>query len=67
MNSVGYLIPISLGLGLIALGAFLWSLDRAQYEDIEGASNRILSDEDCPEQASVGTDAPPRGRTSGAS
>jgi cbb3-type cytochrome oxidase maturation protein len=48
MNSVSYLIPISLGLGLIALGAFLWSLDREQYEDLEGAASRILTDKDAP-------------------
>ncbi len=48
MDSIGYLIPISLGLGLIALGAFLWSLGREQYADLEGAASRILVDEDAP-------------------
>ena len=40
------LIPIALILGLAALGAFLWSLKSGQYEDMEGAANRILFDED---------------------
>lgn len=48
MDSIGYLIPISLGLGLIALGAFLWSLGGEQYADMEGAASRILVEEDAP-------------------
>lgn len=48
MDSIAYMIPISLGLGLTALGAFLWSLGREQYVDLEGAASRILLDEDAP-------------------
>jgi cbb3-type cytochrome oxidase maturation protein len=46
-----YLIPIALGLGLIALAAFMWSLRSGQYEDLDGAAERILHEE---------TDAPIR-------
>ncbi len=40
-----YLIPVSLGLGAIGLAAFLWSLRSGQYEDLDGAAERILLDE----------------------
>jgi cbb3-type cytochrome oxidase maturation protein len=39
------LIPIAVFLGLLSLGAFLWALRSGQYEDLEGAGQRIL-DED---------------------
>ena len=46
-----YLIPIALGLGLTALAAFMWSLKSGQYDDLDGAAERILHEE---------TDAPIR-------
>jgi cbb3-type cytochrome oxidase maturation protein len=44
MNMLMYLIPVALGLGALGLGAFLWSLKSGQYEDLEGATHRILED-----------------------
>ena len=46
MNSLLFLIPVALGLGALGLIAFLWSLKSNQYEDIQGAAYRILSDDD---------------------
>jgi cbb3-type cytochrome oxidase maturation protein len=46
MNVLVYLVPMALGLGLIGLAAFFWSLKNSQYEDLEGASLRMLSDDD---------------------
>lgn len=46
MGLLIYLIPIALLLGLAGLLAFLWSLRSGQYEDLDGAANRILFDED---------------------
>lgn len=46
MESLIYLIPIALVLGLLALFAFMWSLKSGQFEDMEGAANRILFDDD---------------------
>jgi len=46
MSSVLFLIPIALFLGLLGLGAFLWSLRAGQYDDLEGAARRILNDDD---------------------
>ena len=48
MQSLAYLIPIALFLGLLGLGGFLWSLRSGQYEDLDGAGERILFDEDEP-------------------
>ncbi|MFT3987836.1 cbb3-type cytochrome oxidase assembly protein CcoS [Aestuariivirga sp.] len=45
MTSLVVLIPVALGLGLLGLGAFFWSLRSGQYEDMDGAAARILEDE----------------------
>ncbi len=42
MNILVFLAPFSLGLGLIALAAFAWSLRANQYEDPAGDAARIL-------------------------
>ena len=49
MSILLYLIPIALILGLIGLAAFIWSLKSGQYEDLDGAANRILLDDDLPQ------------------
>lgn len=49
MSAVLFLIPIALFLGGLGLVAFLWSLKSGQYEDLEGAAHRILTDDDTPE------------------
>lgn len=46
MSILIYLIPLALLLGLIGLSAFVWSLKSGQYDDLEGASRRILLDND---------------------
>lgn len=46
MNVLIYLVPAALLLGLLGLGAFLWNLRTGQYEDLDGAAVRILSDDD---------------------
>jgi cbb3-type cytochrome oxidase maturation protein len=46
MTILYLLIPVTLGLGLAGLGAFFWSLSSGQYEDLAGAAERILLDED---------------------
>lgn len=46
MSVLIYLIPIALFLGLIGLGAFVWCLKSGQYDDLEGAAQRILMDDD---------------------
>jgi cbb3-type cytochrome oxidase maturation protein len=46
MTGLSVLIPIALGMGLLGLAAFLWSMRDGQYDDMDGAASRILIDED---------------------
>jgi cbb3-type cytochrome oxidase maturation protein len=48
VNVLIYLLPMALGLGLVGLFAFVWSLKNDQYDDLDGASLRVLSDDDVP-------------------
>lgn len=50
-----YLIPIAIGLGVIGLGAFMWSLRDGQYDDLDGAAERILFDDDDSRLPQTGT------------
>ncbi|KRB23158.1 MULTISPECIES: cbb3-type cytochrome oxidase assembly protein CcoS [Mesorhizobium] len=44
MTTLTYLIPAALFLGALGLGGFLWALKSGQYEDLDGAAERILID-----------------------
>ena len=46
MSMLAYLIPVALFLGLLGLVAFLWALRSGQFEDLDGAAERILYDDD---------------------
>ncbi len=46
MNVLIYLIPAALFLGFLGLLGFLWSMRNGQYEDLDGAAVRVLSDDD---------------------
>ncbi|ACG79216.1 cytochrome oxidase maturation protein, cbb3-type [Phenylobacterium zucineum HLK1] len=45
MNILLFLAPFSVGLGLIAVAAFWWTLRAGQYDDPMGDANRILMDD----------------------
>jgi len=45
MTNLLLLIPVALGLGLLGLIAFVWSLKSGQYDDLDGAAARILEDD----------------------
>ena len=45
MNGLLYLIPVALFLGLLGLAAFIWSMKSGQYDDLDGAAERILYDD----------------------
>lgn len=53
MSMLIYLIPVALFLGALALLAFLWALRSGQYEDLDGAAERVLLDEDDEPQTPV--------------
>lgn len=42
MNVLAVLMPVSIGLGLLGLAAFLWTLRGRQYDDPDGDSVRPL-------------------------
>ena len=46
MDVLIYLVPMALMLGLTGLAAFMWSLKNGQYDDVQGAAVRVLSDDD---------------------
>lgn len=46
MEVLIYLVPMALALGLLGLGAFLWSLKTGQYDDLDGAAWRAIHDDD---------------------
>ena len=48
MGGILILIAVSLLMGVIGLVAFLWSLEDGQYDDLQGAAERILHDDDRP-------------------
>jgi cbb3-type cytochrome oxidase maturation protein len=45
MNILLFLIPVALCMGGLGLAAFLWALKSGQYEDMDGAAQRILFDD----------------------
>ncbi len=56
MNSLLILIPAALVLGLLGLCGFLWAMRVGQFDDLDGAAQRILYDDaDCDQ----GRRAPP--------
>lgn len=44
MDVLVYLIPIAIFLGAVGLCAFLWALKSGQFDDMDGAAERILHD-----------------------
>ncbi|WP_027577812.1 cbb3-type cytochrome oxidase assembly protein CcoS [Bradyrhizobium sp. Ai1a-2] len=46
MEVIAFLVPLALLLGLFGLLGFLWSLKNGQYDDLEGAAWRAISDDD---------------------
>jgi cbb3-type cytochrome oxidase maturation protein len=60
MTIILYLLLVSLVVAAFGLGFFLWSLRSGQYDDLDGAANRILfDDEGVPPQAPKPAPAPP--------
>ncbi|VFU09177.1 Nitrogen fixation protein FixS [Methylocella tundrae] len=46
MTILLFLVPLALLLGFVGLSGFLWALRSGQYEDLDGAAVRVLSDDD---------------------
>jgi len=50
VSGLVYLIPIALFLGMLGLIGFVWSLRSGQFDDLEGAGERVLFDDDEPQR-----------------
>ena len=46
MTGLTFLIPIALVMGGFGLAVFFWAMRSGQFEDLDGAANRILIDEE---------------------
>jgi cbb3-type cytochrome oxidase maturation protein len=46
MSVLSCLVPIALALGALGLAAYLWALRSGQFDDLDGAAEQILFDED---------------------
>ena len=50
MNSLLFLVPLSIALLGVAIGAFIWAVRRGQFDDLDTAALDILVDDE-PEPA----------------
>ena len=50
MNSLLFLVPLSIALLGVAIGAFIWAVRRGQFDDLDAAALDILVDDE-PEPA----------------
>ncbi|WP_164118613.1 cbb3-type cytochrome oxidase assembly protein CcoS [Sphingorhabdus sp. Alg239-R122] len=57
MSGLAILIPIALFMGLCGLGFFFWAMRNGQFEDLEGASHRVLIDDEDAGESSENSDA----------
>ena len=46
MNAIALIVSAAFLFGLCALAVLLWQLNSTQLEDMEGAANRILLDDE---------------------
>lgn len=53
MTALAWTIPVALFLGGLGLAAFLWSLMKGQFDDLEGAGWRALEDKPLPRPSDV--------------
>jgi len=64
MTGLLFLVPIALTMGIGALVAFLWSLRSGQYDDLDGASERIFEEDlrEAPSSRASAVPPPPDAR-----
>lgn len=48
MDALYMLIPIALGVMIVVVVAFIYTVKSGQYDDLEGPAHRILMDDDDP-------------------
>ena len=61
MNVLVFLISVALFLGGAGLVLFFWAMGDGQFEDLDGAANRILIDDEEDDRTAIGEgEDPPR-------
>ena len=56
MTHLLFLIPLSAGMGLVGLGAFIWAMNNDQFDDLEGNAWRIVTPQNPPDTEGVSHD-----------
>lgn len=56
MESLYFLIPLSVLILVVAVGIFFWAVNDGQYDDLEGEAERILFEESELDNASMQQD-----------
>lgn len=51
MNGLIFLIPVAIGMGGLGLFAFFWAMRSGQFEDLDGAAQRILIEDEIEDEA----------------
>ncbi|MFA6219773.1 MAG: cbb3-type cytochrome oxidase assembly protein CcoS [Erythrobacter sp.] len=51
MSGLAILIPIALAMGAFGLAVFFWAMKHGQFEDLDGAAQRILIDDEADDAA----------------
>lgn len=46
MSVMVLLVLVSISMGAVGLAVFLWSFNARQYDDMDGAAERVLIDDD---------------------
>ena len=46
MSGLAILIPVALGMGALGLAVFFWAMKHEQFDDLDGAAQRILIDDE---------------------
>lgn len=58
MDILLYLIPLALLIGITWLAVFVWTIRSNQYDDLDGAAQRILIDDEAAPAPSAPQPAP---------
>ncbi|WP_108810926.1 cbb3-type cytochrome oxidase assembly protein CcoS [Sphingorhabdus sp. Alg231-15] len=48
MSGLAILIPVALLMGLAGLAFFFWAMRNGQFDDLDGAAQRVLIDDEAP-------------------
>jgi len=51
MSGLAILIPVALFMGVVGLGFFFWAMRNGQFDDLDGAAQRVLIDDEAEAEA----------------